>query len=649
MKKIFLCLALVVMTLSANAQFLHKADELNIRRVEGTDLYSVDVPVRKAPSAPAGTSLWGYYTGNQFGGVGISQDGTGNFGVAMVVPGTGVLEGAKIVAVNIPVYSDTFANPVVWGSTSLTKRDIFAKNITQAIIPGDYNLVMLDEPVAIPLDSMYVGYNFSIPQAVSDYDIYSIAVAEGNADQSLYLSLNGQWVNYSNRGYVSAMQIYVKDMNLHDNEANILSYNCPAAVAGQTAKATLLLGSDCNNGVKSITYTVDIAGKSTSGMLVLENPIPAGFNQSGIVDIEFAAPEDIAEYPVTITINTVNGKPNEGSAPSCKFNLATITRKVHRMTVVEECTGTGCGWCPRGWVGLEKVKNDMADDACVIALHHYNKMVNTSADPMYASYYIDLGFQGAPTCLVDRKADPDPYYGMDYEGIEACVSNIHEQPAEVDIHLKAIWTDANHKSVAISSTTELLTNSKGYTIGYALTADGLNGDKITSSIIRTMWKQSNYYYQYTPAEAQVSDPELSKFCQGGELGQSSVALTFNDVMIGSVAGKLTGEQGAGVLFEDEASITLPNTTTDKQRLVPAFDYDKMYVTAIVANAKGEVANAYRVRVMSQEEYDGIVSVGSENASPKSYYTIDGKEIMQPQTGLNIVKMSDGSVRKVVVK
>lgn len=647
MKKIFLCLALVVMALSASAQLLHKADELNIRRVEGTDLYSVDVPVRKAPSAPAGTSLWGYYTGNQFGGVGISQDGTGDFGVAMVVPGNGVLEGAKIVAVNIPVYSDTFANPIVWGSTSLTKRDIFAKNITQAIIPGNYNLVMLDEPVAIPLDGMNVGYNFSIPQAASDYDRYAIGVAPGNADQSLYLSLGGQWANYSNQGYVSAMQVYVKDMNLHDNEANILSYNCPAAVVGQTAKATLLLGSDCNNGVKSITYTVDIAGKSSSGMLVLDNPIPAGFNQSGIVDIEFTAPEEIAEFPITITINTVNGKPNEGSAPSCKFNLSTITRKVHRMSVVEEYTGTACGYCPRGWVGMEKVKNNMQENACVIALHHYNKDNNTTADPMYASYYKNLGFMSAPSCLVDRKADPDPYYGMNDEGIEACVNSINEHPAEADIHLKAIWTDANHKSVNISSTTELLTNSKGYTIGYALTADGLNGNKITSSIIRNMWKQTNYYVQYT--SAQVGDPELSIFCSGGELGQSAVSLTFNDVMIGSVAGKFTGEQGAGVIFEDEATITLPNTTTDKQRLVPAFDYDKMYVTAIVANAKGEVANAYRVRVMSQEEYDGIVSVGDDNAAAKYYYTIDGKQVMQPQTGLNIVKMSDGSVRKVVVK
>lgn len=47
---------------------------------------------------------------------------------------------------------------------------------------------------------------------------------------------------------------------------------------------------------------------------------------------------------------------------------------------------------------------------------------------------------------------------------------------------------------------------------------------------------------------------------------------------------------------------------------------------------------------------GINSIeSSENAQPKAYYTTDGKQLNAPQKGINIVRMSDGTARKVVLK
>ena len=54
-----------------------------------------------------------------------------------------------------------------------------------------------------------------------------------------------------------------------------------------------------------------------------------------------------------------------------------------------------------------------------------------------------------------------------------------------------------------------------------------------------------------------------------------------------------------------------------------------------------------------EDPNGEVSVigvkGSEQAVAKQYYSLDGAQLSAPQKGLNIVKMSDGTSRKVVVK
>ena len=46
---------------------------------------------------------------------------------------------------------------------------------------------------------------------------------------------------------------------------------------------------------------------------------------------------------------------------------------------------------------------------------------------------------------------------------------------------------------------------------------------------------------------------------------------------------------------------------------------------------------------------GIKSVNNDIKTAECYYTIDGKLLSAPQRGLNIIKMSDGTTRKVVVK
>jgi hypothetical protein len=46
---------------------------------------------------------------------------------------------------------------------------------------------------------------------------------------------------------------------------------------------------------------------------------------------------------------------------------------------------------------------------------------------------------------------------------------------------------------------------------------------------------------------------------------------------------------------------------------------------------------------------GIESANFNKATTEKYYTIDGRQIQKLQKGLNIVKSSDGTTRKVIVK
>lgn len=46
---------------------------------------------------------------------------------------------------------------------------------------------------------------------------------------------------------------------------------------------------------------------------------------------------------------------------------------------------------------------------------------------------------------------------------------------------------------------------------------------------------------------------------------------------------------------------------------------------------------------------GLSNTGADNAQPVDYYDMDGRKYDVPQRGVNVVRYSDGTVRKVMVK
>lgn len=77
------------------------------------------------------------------------------------------------------------------------------------------------------------------------------------------------------------------------------------------------------------------------------------------------------------------------------------------------------------------------------------------------------------------------------------------------------------------------------------------------------------------------------------------------------------------------------------------DYGSMLST-ITINANGE-SRTVNIRFTYDESSNGIADVQNVNVKEVARYAANGSLLTAPQAGLNIVRMSDGSVRKVVVK
>ncbi|MBS1646524.1 MAG: Omp28-related outer membrane protein [Bacteroidetes bacterium] len=170
-----------------------------------------------------------------------------------------------------------------------------------------------------------------------------------------------------------------------------------------------------------------------------------------------------------------------GATPQSYDTLTTVLTgasflPVHKM-VVEEGTGTWCGWCPRGTCYMDSMKVMHPDSVVLVAVH------NSTSDPMQVPVYDNgmtslPGFTGFPTITADRKTLYDP------SQIFQAYSDHQPDFGFANIALAATLSGSN-LSVVASATTAVAMNG-AYNFAVVLTEDSLYGTS-------TAWDQHNYY------------------------------------------------------------------------------------------------------------------------------------------------------------
>lgn len=615
MKKYLLFALMTIMSFTASAQFVCSP-------LKNNETNKAKVCTSNKAEILNGTDIWGYYLGdaNGYSAIGFNNQSAGRYAVAIYVPGDGFLKGAKLCGVNIPGFATSVSNITIWALDSSGDEYIAKTDFTGEYNANGYMAAPFEKEIVIPAEGLYVGYSFDLEiETWNDYKPF--AIVKGTAKGSLYIGNDDELSDYSSAGYISAMQVFVKDMNLYSNGVSITSAKSEACAINAKGQCTVQLSSDNHNEINAVEYALTVNGIQTTGTKILSPSIPAGFNKKGSFTFEYDAPAEIGVFDASIAITKVNYANNEITESPTPFTVSTVTRVVPRMTVVEENTGVSCGYCPRGLVGMEAIKKNQNDKALAIIWHGFS-----SASPMYQKNYASLNFEAAPECSIDRKVKTDPYYGIYETGIMNDVSEFNKTTPTVDVKLKAYFVDDTNTNVNITADTEFLANTKDYTIAFVLTADELKGTT-------TEWKQENRYYNTEDDNVLPSMPELAKFYKNGEYGEASVFLTFNDVMIGSTydaTGKSTvpafTKGKAGDIETSEATIGMPT----KEILVNALHYDKIYATVLVIDNYNHIANAARVRVLSAEEAVKIDNVEISDITGKTnapaIYNIYGQQV-----------------------
>ena len=584
---------------------------------------------------------WGYYTGSlNEPTIGLIGAGAATYRVAIFVPGDEALVGQTIAGVNVPLSDPTAVTALsAWVAPTLSSSETYTQKVELTDYATGYNQAIFAEPYTLTESGCYVGYTITVNTDLntqgSQYPIVFDTSTFSPNSFWIWVSAQYGWQDIGTQYGQSCVQALF-NMQLPETAAHFGTIKNAYTRANTESEWPILVYSDASEAVQNIEYTIDVNGVEETR--TADVAIESGLNKSAEIMVKIASPAEPGVFDVTLAITKVNGKDNSMADKPTVIRFKNLSRIVQRNTVVEEFTGTGCGWCPRGMQGMANLRAEFGDRFIGLAFHTYN-----STDPMYPNYYISaskLGITSAPSCIMDRKEEMDPYYGT--EKNERYVLQDFEDyssiPAYVDIDLKAEWAD--NDKVQIDAKIESLADDK-YEVVYVLTADSLTGTS-------TAWRQSNYYYQYSAAE--VGEADLAKFCKGGEYGTSRFSWNFDDVVIASSYNSLGNNQGssfgtltAGQSVEDSYTLSLPTKAALREAVDASID--KVYAVAFVLNSEGTIAQAVKVAV-SKSSGEGIESVSEDvKDSEAPIYDLQGRQINTPLRGQLFIR--DG--RKMIVQ
>ena len=569
------------------------------------------------------------------------------YDVAMMINNP-ALKGSKInkiqAYITSPECSDSCA---VWMTKELTldKKvnvpDIMAVNVTPVEgnfggYPAGLLELTLSEPYEYNGEPLYIGYSLRVSNLQNDAEKYPILVSEGVNENGFFLhteKTNLKWASQSaNLNCVAVINVEIEG-NFPENSLVISSV--PDIIAA-TNESYNILANVINTGtstVNSVGYTYSVDGETFNGTYDLPVALVNNPAITTTIEVPCEGLSETGKYVIDLKITEVNGSANEAEMAQTTTNLYLLPQRLVSRPLVEEYTGLGCGWCPRGYTGMEEISKLYGDDVVIMCYH------NTffGPDAMSISNNNPVGATSAPTATINRGSIIDPYFGTSDEffGINYDVKAAMEQQALCDIEVIDFTVDGDQMTVSTNSIFATDLSGVNYRVGYVLTANNLSDPK---------WAQSNYFsgssqYKGTPLEWWYAQ---DSYVYG---------LIFNDVVVnmkgmsGNQNTALPSEITFGEYYPMEFTLQCANIKNSVGNELP-FDLNEAVINVFIIDAdNNKILNANKKRIGGES---GIAINKAENASVVEtvYYDMAGRKISNPSNGIyvKVEKMNDGTTR-----
>lgn len=526
------------------------------------------------------------------------------------------------------IYKNLVKDITIFITPDLQSEPVYTQAATLGDIGFEEYKIALDTPYKIEAGkSFYIGYSFKVPNA-NQYYIPVDGIPTNNAEGCWIGVLSNEtvkWSNYATQMGSICMGCTITGNNFPQSVAALEDYAGPSyAAPGEEFQYLILFrnkGFTATNveveysvaGGEAQTYTADVYSWTTGQLATI------GYNEYGLLVIPMKSNVEGLALPLSFKLAKVDGVANGSQETSFSsiINCFARSKGFPRVNVIEEGTGTWCGWCPRGIVMMEYAAEKYPDFFARIGIH----ASSTVSDPMQVSSTLQVRralFTGFPSAFVNRI---ERLSSMSTKEIDQYVEDNEDVPGAMNIsELTATMLDNVNLKAETKVVSGLdLANDDRFRLAYYLTQNNVGP-----------YNQTNYYSG--GGEGVMG---------GWEQKSDPVSTLYDDVcryLLGGLKG-VSGSLPTAIKAGEEMTYNAEMTTA-------AVNASEFYLTAfVIDNQSGEILNAKQIKV--EKEYSAVNEISADAiAVSKKYYSISGVEVKNPSNGIFIVRIvySDGSVK-----
>jgi len=589
-------------------------------------------------------------------------DGDNHFDIAIRIDSK-LLNGAKIKGVLVPFCNTDFLeNMSAWISNGLNTDnyedclhtpDIASKSFTFSNPNGNelgWAEVMFDTPYEVTDRDVYIGYTFWIAELNDDnYKPILISNNAGKAGRGLFLQTGRwPWQDIAGSGYdwCSNMQLILE---LPETAVAVNKIDDVRIPAGEVATLKIPAYRAGRDKITSVDYVLTLDNQSYEYHADVTDNGPQHMTYDPVT-LEISTPRqrEKGTHKYYLEVTKVNGKENTHPARKIDGNIIVTDFIPKKIPVIEESTSMGCGYCTRGWYALEVMGrwHREAEDMLAISYHTEDQMPN---EPMAALGVVPFPSKGNPSFRVDRVTDPesfDPTLTTPTFGLQEAWETRKDLVPPAGITVTSNWLSDDELEVTAKVQFSQSAEDGQFKLDVGLLHDGMTG-------VGSLWAQSN---AYAGVRGGGSEPEWEIIQNGGS---PIKYLTYNDVFVAGASEDFKGlddaingavKDGDIVTYTHVFKMSELKTTTGKD-IIQNKNYLRPF--AILLNGSNQIENAGVCKVpgYNYEHKDvAVETVEADEATvPVAYFDLMGREVNTPEAGIYIVKYSDGTSAKVVVK
>lgn len=446
--------------------------------------------------------------------------------------------------------------------------------------------IKLDKPYTIkPNTNVFIGCTMIRPTREDHVIVYDDTSRELGCSFWLDYYLDGEhheWEDHSEQWGSVGIRATISGDALPQNDVALSEFSAPRRLSYNVGqKSTFRITNRGANTVENIVITYVIGNdRPVTGRIIF--PTPLGYNEATTYDFTIEPHDYGNNLPVELKVVAVNGVPDtdeSNNVISSTFVCMRADDGFPAITVEEEGTGTWCGNCPRGLLGMEYMTENYPESFIGIGIHSGDDM-QIPHSHNYDRHRQMLG--GYPNALFNRNWSWGSNLSTDFKGQPESIMRANQRlQSPVSIQAKAYFANEEKTAINVETTSQFaFSGDDPYGIALVVVENGVGP-----------YSQSNYYYGYSPDYGVFND-------------QQTPSIIFNHVA--RYISNYDGDENSVPTWRQARTdchynglIDLYYTSTDKDgNAVRKCILDKMddfeVIALLINRLSGEIENAARV-------------------------------------------------------